>query len=330
MTDTGGAGVHPIALLVNPAAAAVYPGLIEEAERALGPLGLTAVLTTRERGHAAELAHLAMDAHGALVVVTLGGDGTAAEAAGALLGTGAALAPMPAGSTNVFARALGWPQDCHAAIASLARALAHGPCPEPVTVGRIDADGDVRIFCVNAGAGIDAEAAHTVERHPALKRRIGQGWFGAAVVLAAARSHRATEIEVSVDGGTPFPLASISIACARPYTFLGNRPFDLVPEAGEHGGLGWMGALRAGVTGAAVASAGALTGAWHLDSPRLAHGSASDRLVITCAEGVLLQADGEPLGRHHRVEITPAEGLLVLRGRPPRHGGTDGIGPPVE
>jgi hypothetical protein len=27
-----------------------------------------------------------------------------------------------------------------------------------------------------------------------------------------------------------------------------------------------------------------------------------------------LQADGEPLGRHRRIVITPATGLLVLRG----------------
>lgn len=303
-----------MALLVNPGATGAHPGITQAAERTLGPLGLITVMSTTARGHAAELAHLAMDTHGALVVVTLGGDGTATEAAGALLGTGAALAPMPTGSTNVFSRALGWPRDCHAAIAALGRALVQGPSPQPVTVGRIDADGDVRIFCVNAGAGIVADAAHTVERHPHLKRRIGQAWFAGAVVLAGARSHRAARIEVTVDGGTPFPLASISVACARPYTFLGNRPVDLVPEAGDFDGLGWMGALRPGLLGTGVAVTGALTGGWHVNSPRLAHGRATHGVVITCPEGVLLQADGEPLGRHNRVQIAPAEGLLVLKG----------------
>jgi hypothetical protein len=30
-----------------------------------------------------------------------------------------------------------------------------------------------------------------------------------------------------------------------------------------------------------------------------------------------VQADGEPLGRHRRVVMTPAKGLLVLRGDAP-------------
>ena len=58
MTDPTAVTEHPIAMLVNPASTAAHPGLVEMAERLLGPLGLTVVLTTQERGHAAELARL--------------------------------------------------------------------------------------------------------------------------------------------------------------------------------------------------------------------------------------------------------------------------------
>ncbi len=313
MTDTQGVVRHPIALLVNPASAAAHPGLVEYAESVLGPLGLTVVLTTQGRGHAADLARVAYEAHGALIVVTMGGDGTAAEVAGTLIGTHATLAPMPAGSTNVFARSLGWPKDCIAALDLLARQIRAGAQPSPVTVGRLTADGDERIFVINAGVGVDADAAHTVERHPRMKRRIGQAWFAGAAVVAAVRSRRSPGVSVSIDGSTPFRLASLSVACARPYTYLGRWPFDLIPEAGRDGALGWMGTVERGVNGPAVAAAGALTGAWHLDSLRLAHGTSDHRIVLESDEGVALQADGEPLGRFHHVMFEPAPGLKVLR-----------------
>jgi len=165
MTEPRHAADHPIALLVNPNSTAATPGLTEYAITQLAPFGVRAVLTTQERGHAAELATLAMQEHDALTVVTLGGDGTAAEAAGALVGTGAALAPMPTGSTNVFARSIGWPMDPRTAINHLVAALRGGQHAEEVTIGHLRCDdGEERFFIVNAGVGIDAEAADIVER----------------------------------------------------------------------------------------------------------------------------------------------------------------------
>jgi hypothetical protein len=41
---------------------------------------------------------------------------------------------------------------------------------------------------------------------------------------------------------------------------------------------------------------------------------ATESIVIDDGDGVALQADGEPLGRHRRVVMRPATGLLVLRG----------------
>ena len=313
MTDPSAVADRPIAMLVNPASTAAHPGLVEMAERLLGPLGLTVVLTTQERGHAGELARLAWEGHGALTVVTMGGDGTAAEAAAALINTGAALAPIPAGSTNVFARTLGWPKDCEQAIRDLATAIRTGAPQAPVTIGRLVADGDERFFIVNASAGVEADAAVTVERHPRMKRRIGQAWFAGAIAMATVRNRRSQGIQVSIDGGTPFRLSSLSVACSRPYAYFGQRAFDLIPDAGREGVLGWVGTATHSVTGPAIAATGALTGAWHLDSSRLAHGVSSARISMESEDGVALQADGEPLGTFHHVLFEPAPGLLVLR-----------------
>lgn len=315
MTDPRPAADHPVVILVNPQSTAAQPGLTEYAEARLRPLGLRAVLTTRERGHAAELARRAARQHEALTVVTLGGDGTAAEAAGAMVGTGAALAPMPTGSTNVFARAIGWPMQPRRAIDRLAGAIERGQPAEPVTIGHVQAEDVDRFFIVNAGVGIDAEAADLVERHPEWKRRVGQAWFASATFVAAARQWRRPLMRVSIDGGTPFPLASLSVACARPYAYFRQREFDLIPDAGHHlGALGWLGAVSRGMAGPAVAAAGAFTGGWHLGSRRVAHGTADQSIVLQSPDRIALQADGEPLGRHRHIVITPATGLLVLRG----------------
>lgn len=315
MTGPRPAADHPIAILVNPRSTAAQPGLTEYAKSRLDPFGVRAVLATQERGHAAELARLATQEHEALTVVTLGGDGTAAEAAGALVGTGAALAPMPTGSTNVFARAIGWPMQPRLAIDRLVRALEQGEQAAPVTIGHVTADGVERHFIVNAGVGIDAEAADMVERHPQWKKRVGQAWFASAAVAAAARQWRRPLMRVSIDGGTPFPLASVSVACARPYAYFRHREFDLIPDAGHHlGSLGWLGSVSRGMAGPAIAATGAFTGGWHLNSHRVAHGTADESIVMESPERMALQADGEPLGRHRRIVITPATGLLVLRG----------------
>ena len=115
----------PVALVVNPVAMRTSSRLRAEALRALAGRGLEWSLVTRGPGDAGRLAAQAA-AEGAGVVVTVGGDGTVSEAAGALAGGPVALAPLPGGNANVFARAVGWPNDPHRALATLARALGSG------------------------------------------------------------------------------------------------------------------------------------------------------------------------------------------------------------
>jgi len=246
LTEPRHAADHPIAILVNPRSTAAHPGITEYATRRLEPFGLQAVLTTRQRGHAAELARLAMRDHDALTVVTLGGDGTAAEAAGALVDTGAALAPMPTGSTNVFARTIGLPND-PAAAAELLLAGLDDPDSNirPIGLGRVNG----RFFCFHTGVGFDAAVVRTVEQRAHLKRWAGHPLF----IWAALRTwlsfydRRQPHFRLSADGaigghGTDPTPADRSrfvpdgfftvVLNTNPYTFLGNRPLDLGPAAG--------------------------------------------------------------------------------------------------
>ncbi len=53
-----------------------------------------------------------------------------------------------------------------------------------LTLGRVEAGGVERTFCLNAGVGIDAETTAWVEARPQLKRRLKQGAF----VIGATRA----------------------------------------------------------------------------------------------------------------------------------------------
>jgi diacylglycerol kinase family enzyme len=302
-----------VALIVNPRARRVDAGLRAAAVRALAERGLESVLVTRSSGDAHRHAAAAAAA-GVALVVSLGGDGTANEVAGALAGGGAAMCALPAGGTNIFARAQGWPAEPALALQSLERALDR-PRMRELRLGELtlgpDAAGQrlTRVFCVNAGVGLDAETVHLVEAHQGLKRTLGQAGF----VLAAARSFgRRSNLRATVDDGGEMELATLVAACGAPYAYLGRRRFDLVPGAAFDGNLEWLGLRRARAHEVAMIVARALDGARHLDHPALAHGWARRAIAIRSEPPVAVQADGEPLGRHTEIEIRPGPGILAL------------------
>jgi diacylglycerol kinase family enzyme len=244
----------------------------------------------------------------------MGGDGTANEVAGAVADSGVAMTALPAGGTNIFARALGWPAAPALALQSLVRALDR-PHLRELRLGELTlgpgADGEprTRVFCVNAGVGLDAETVHLVEAHQGLKRALGQAGF----VLAAARSfgHRSRLI-ATVDDGDEIELATLVAACGAPYAYLGRRRFDLVPGAAFDGRLEWLGLRRARPHEVAMIVGRALDGARHLGHPALAHGLASRAIEIRAEPPVAVQSDGEPLGRHTVISIRPGPRIHTL------------------
>lgn len=213
------------------------------------------LIATQRRGHASKLARSAAIA-GDDAVVVLGGDGTLNEAANGLAGSDTALAVLPGGSTNVFARILGLPDDPIDAVAELLGAL-EGFSVEPIGLGSVNG----RYFLFHCGIGFDAAVVAEVERRGPWKRWAGHPLFIYAAVTTWLRGvdrrrapltvrypdddtgHAASADDDPVAGdtadddrGDPADDGAgrgfvTMILNANPYTFLGDRPLDLVPEA---------------------------------------------------------------------------------------------------
>ncbi|MDW3219354.1 MAG: diacylglycerol kinase family protein [Acidimicrobiales bacterium] len=180
---------------------------------------------TSRRGHATRLAQSAARDHYDLVVV-LGGDGTLNEAANGLAGSNTALGVLPGGSTNVFARILGLPDDSVDAAGVLLDAI------EDRSIRRIGLGAvEGRYFLFHCGIGYDAAIVEQVEKRGPWKRWAGHPLFVyAAIDTWIRRIDRKNPplrvIDPHGDGTRGFFTIVMN---ANPYTFLGNRPFDIVP-----------------------------------------------------------------------------------------------------
>ncbi len=219
-----------ILLIVNPASSSVNARIRVLIGSKLAVDHDVRVVETNRQGHAARLARGAA-ATGTSVVAVLGGDGTLNEAANGLAGTDTALAPLPGGSTNVFARTIGLPNDAIGAADALVRSLRDPqPAIRRIGLGRA---GD-RYFLFHLGLGFDAALVEQVERHAPLKRWAGHPLFAWAGVSAWFRhyDHRRPRFAIRYPDRASVEDAVFAIvANTNPYTFVGNRPFDIAPAA---------------------------------------------------------------------------------------------------
>ena len=195
------------------------------------------VVETNRRGHATRFAEDAAR-RGIDVVVAFGGDGTLNEVATGVAGTDTALAVLPGGSTNVFARTLGMPNDALESVDLLLDAMGRGSI-SPIGLGRCNG----RYFTFHTGIGYDAAVVRRVEERAALKRYAGHPLFVLASLRTWAfdyeRDHPHFSLDFGVDSGTGPGTAGgdgsvedayfTIVMNTNPYTFLGNRPLDLVP-----------------------------------------------------------------------------------------------------
>ena len=216
-------------LLVNTSASSVTARGRVVIQKALSADHDVHVAETGRRGHATRLA-IGAAADGVDVVVALGGDGTLNEAANGLAGTATALGVLPGGSTNVFARTIGLANDPIEATGQLLAALAR-----PASIRRIGlASLNGRYFLFNAGIGFDAAVISQVERRSGLKRWAGHPLFVYAGFATWFRHYDRTRPRLAVafeDGskvGDGYFLLALN---SDPYTFLGNRPLHIAPEA---------------------------------------------------------------------------------------------------
>jgi len=184
---------------------------------------------TSRRGHAARLAQGAA-VGGTELVVVLGGDGTLNEAANGLAGSHCALAALPGGSTNVFARTIGLPNDPIEATGVLLDALDRSSI-ERVGLGSVNG----RYFLFHVGLGFDAEVVAQVERRATFKRYLGHPLFAYSACTSWFRHYDRSRPRFTVHYAD-HSIADVESAFAvvfntNPYTYLGNRAFDVAPEA---------------------------------------------------------------------------------------------------
>ncbi len=223
-----------VLLLVNSSASSVTARSRVVIQKALSADHDVTLAETSRRGHATRLAQGAA-ATGTEVVVVLGGDGTLNEAANGLAGSSCALAPLPGGSTNVFARTIGLPNDPIEATGELLGALADGSIRR-IGLGSVNG----RYFLFHVGMGFDAAVVAQVERRSGLKRYAGHPLFVYAGFDTWIRHYDRSRPRFSVRlaDGTVVDDGYLSICLnTNPYTYLGNRPLNLAPEATLDRGL---------------------------------------------------------------------------------------------
>ncbi|CAN5861052.1 diacylglycerol kinase family protein [soil metagenome] len=226
--------VLKLLLLVNSSASSVTARGRVVIQKALSADHEVTMAETNRRNHAARLAQGAA-ADGTDVVVVLGGDGTLNEAANGLAGTDTALAALPGGSTNVFARTIGLPNDPIEATGELLGALARDAI-HPVGLGTVNG----RYFLFHVGMGFDAAVVAQVERRSALKRYAGHPLFVYAAFSTWFRHYDRSRPRFAVhhDGGDVIDDGYFGICFnTNPYTYLGDRPLNVAPEATLERGL---------------------------------------------------------------------------------------------
>lgn len=220
-------------LIVNTSASFVTARVRVVISKALSADHDVVLKETNRRGHAARLAQGAA-ADGLDAAIVLGGDGTLNEAANGLAGSTTALGVLPGGSTNVFARTIGMANDPIEATSQLLSALSAGSVKR-IGLGRANG----RYFLFHAGIGFDAAVVRRVEEMAPLKRYFGPALFAVAALTTWAGRYDRRRPAFSLRAGDTMVDDAYFSVCLNtdPYTFLGNRPLQLVPGKGPEDDL---------------------------------------------------------------------------------------------
>ena len=292
-----------VLLVVNAFASSVTARNTVIVQRELSIDNVVEVRETNRRGHATRFAQDAAR-RGVDVVVGYGGDGTLNEVATGVAGTDTALGVLPGGSTNVFARTLGMPNDPVAAARQLAGGIADRTI-RPIGLGRVNG----RYFCFHTGIGYDAAVVREVERRAALKRWLGHPLFmyAATKTWALGYDRKRPAFTVSTPGHDPVDGYFSIILNTNPYTYLGNRPLDLSPQATLDNPLVVL-TFRTLKVGAVLGSlGGALRGGGVRPSRHLDVRTDVTSLTVSATaahpEGFPYQMDGDYLGESTHLDV---------------------------
>ena len=274
------------------------------------------IVETNRRGHATRFAHDAAR-RGFDVVIGYGGDGTLNEVATGIAGTDTALGVLPGGSTNVFARTLGMPNDPLDAVEHLVTGMEAEDL-RPIGLGQVNG----RYFCFHTGVGYDAAVVQRVEQRGSLKRWLGHPLFISAGLSTWLTGYDRKSPHFSVrGGGAPDEDSGFFtiVLNTNPYTYLGNRPLDLSPDAGlDQPGLVAITFTTMKASAILGSLAGALKGGGVRPSGHLDIRTHVDHLVVEHDTPFPYQLDGDALGETTRLEFhhVPDAVRLVFPRRP--------------
>jgi diacylglycerol kinase family enzyme len=305
-----------ILLIVNTSASAVTSRARVVIRKALSADHDVTMVETGRRGHATRLA-LDAAAVGTDVVVVLGGDGTLNEAANGLAGSETALAALPGGSTNVFARTIGVLDDPIEATGQLLAALGRGAIRR-IGLGSVNG----RYFLFHVGCGFDAAVVAQVERRAGLKRYAGHPLFVYAGFDTWFRHYDKSRPRLAVrfKDGSEVDDGYLCICMnSNPYTFLGNRPLNLAPDADLDHGLSvitFRTMAFGAIIGAVVSALG--RGSRLRRDRRIDYRRDLDGLVVAGHGPFPYQVDGDYLGEADHLEFRhePDRLSVVMPGEP--------------
>jgi len=258
------------------------------------------VVETNRRGHATRFAEDAAR-RGIDVVVAYGGDGTLNEVATGVATTDTALAVLPGGSTNVFARTLGMPNDALDAVDLIIEALSRNDI-SPIGLGRANG----RFFTFHTGIGYDAAVVRRVEQRASLKRYAGNPLFIAAALRTWALDYDKKRPHFALDFGDGNTVDSgffSIIMNTNPYTYLGNRPFDIVPSTSLSTGLSVVTFTSLKTTQMLRTLASVLQGGGVKNFPWLDIRTNVQHVVASDSRAFPYQLDGDYLGEIQKVEF---------------------------
>jgi len=299
------------AVIANPSASRFTGSLHRDVCRLLATRYEVQALWPKSAQDARSLSSQAV-ADGADLIVPMGGDGVVHHVANAAAMSGTPIGVIPAGTTNVFARLLRLPRRPLAAAKVLVR--DHRVLAQPLVEIRTDGSVDYGVFAV--GFGLDAEVVEAAEQEPYRKY-----WFGAAHYAQTALNKFLGDIRrrpphVRVTAGDLTADAVAGMVQFRPvYTYFGAVPLRLATPPPSPLTVLILNEVRLRRVLRIVRSA---IGVGRMaDISGLSVWPGVSELSAEADPAVALQADGEFLGRHHKVTLRHvADALHVVV---PRH-----------
>ena len=180
----------------------------------------------------------------------------------------------------------------------------------PVGLGRVNG----RYFCFHTGVGYDAMVVKRVEERASLKRYAGHPLFVAAALRTWARDYdrKHSHFSVAINDDV-IPRAFFTIVLnTNPYTFLGNRPFDLVPGADLQHGLAVITFTSLQASHIIRSLGSALRGGGISPAPWLDIRSDIEQLTVTNDRPFPFQVDGDYLGETKSLDFQHVPNAMRL------------------